>query len=297
MRIGELSRRSGVPVPTIKYYVREGLLPAGQLTSPNQASYDAGHERRLRLIRALLDVGGLSLSAIGDVLEAVDDPEQPVHKVLGAAAEGVTPTDGEEAGPELEDARDEVAELLERRGWHVEEESTAGESLAGVLVALRRAGHGGFTELLDVYADAAEPVARADLDYVARRVAREDLVESVVVGTVLGEAMFGALRRLAHVDASARLYEETGAEGAAGAGADGAAEGPAEGGGADASAEDADGAGVADEATPGTLGVAPEATGGAPEVSDAAPDGMDTAPDGAGEKRNGVRGRDPAAQR
>lgn len=29
MRIGELSRRTGVPVPTIKYYVREGLLPPG----------------------------------------------------------------------------------------------------------------------------------------------------------------------------------------------------------------------------------------------------------------------------
>lgn len=32
------------------------------------------------------------------------------------------------------------------------------------------------------------------------------MVESVVIGTVLGEAVFSALRRLAHVDASARLY-------------------------------------------------------------------------------------------
>ena len=53
MRIAELSRDSGVPVPTIKYYVREGLLPPGELTSPNQAQYDASHLRRLRLIRAL----------------------------------------------------------------------------------------------------------------------------------------------------------------------------------------------------------------------------------------------------
>lgn len=207
VRIGELSSRSGVPVPTIKFYVREGLLPAGQLTSPNQASYDSGHERRLRLIRALLDVGGLSLAAIGDVLRVVEDPAQPVHKVLNAAAKRLTPLHEDEAGPELEDARDEVAELVERRGWRVEARGPAGESLAGVIVALRRAGHGGFVELLDEYAAAAEPVARADLDYVGRRVAREDLVESVVVGTVLGEAMFSALRRLAHVDASARAYD------------------------------------------------------------------------------------------
>lgn len=216
MRIGELSRRSGVPVPTIKYYVREGLLPAGVLTSPNQARYDDGHERRLRLIRALLDVGGLSLSAIAEVLEAVDDPGQPVHKVLGAAARRITPEGPEESegserseeeGPESAEAREEVAALLARRGWFVRADSPAGRSLAGVLAALHRAGHGGFVELLDVYADAAEPIAHADLDYVRRRVAREDLVESVVVGTVLGEAMFGALRRLAHVDASARAYE------------------------------------------------------------------------------------------
>ncbi|MGW1098833.1 MerR family transcriptional regulator [Streptomyces sp. NPDC002455] len=224
MRIGELSRRSGVPVPTIKYYVREGVLPAGTLTSPNQARYDDGHERRLRLIRALLDVGGLSLSAIAEVLEAVDDPGQPVHKVLGVAAGRIIPEESGEsegsgkvdeaeeveaaegAGPESADAREEVAALLARRGWYVDADNAAARSLAGVLAALHRVGHGAFVELLDVYADAAEPVARADLDYVRRRVAREDLVESVVVGTVLGEAMFGALRRLAHVDASARAY-------------------------------------------------------------------------------------------
>lgn len=80
-------------------------------------------------------------------------------------------------------------------------------------MALRRAGHGGFVELLDDYAAAAETVARADLDYVGRRVAREDLVESVVVGTVLGEAMFGALRRLAQADASARAYDGDGGRG------------------------------------------------------------------------------------
>ncbi|MGW7097003.1 MerR family transcriptional regulator [Streptomyces sp. NPDC054874] len=194
-------------MPTIKYYLREGLLPAGELTSPNQAHYGPGHERRLRLIRALLDVGGLSLASIGEVLEVMDDPEQPVHKVLGIAADGVIPPGEEEAGRDLEEARDEVAELVLRRGWHVDERGPAAESLAGVLAALRRAGHGGYIGLLDVYADAAEPVARADLDYVQRRVAREDLVESVVVGTVLGEAMLGALRRLAHIDVSFRRFE------------------------------------------------------------------------------------------
>ncbi|MFJ9263145.1 MerR family transcriptional regulator [Streptomyces bacillaris] len=213
MRIGELSRRSGVPVPTIKYYVRERLLPAGELTSPNQAEYGPGHERRLRLIRVLLEVGGLSLATIGEVLKATDDPAQPVLKVLGAAAKGVTPLEEGESGPELEQAREDVAELLRRRDWQVSEGTTAAESLAGVISALRRVGHGGLVDLIEEYADAAESVARVDIGYVQRRVAREDLVESVVVGTVLGEAMFGALRRLAHEDVSFRLYEGLGAGG------------------------------------------------------------------------------------
>lgn len=208
VRIGELSRRSGVPVPTIKFYVREGLLPAGRLTSPNQASYDDGHERRLRLIRALLDVGGLPLAAIGDVLRVMEDPAQPVHEVLGVAAKRLSPSSGDESGPELGAAREEVADLLKRMGWRAGPASPGGESLAGVLVALRRAGHGAFIDLLDDYAAVAEQVALIDLDYVSRRVAREDMVESVVVGTVLGEAMFGALRRLAHTEASARAYED-----------------------------------------------------------------------------------------
>lgn len=201
-------------------------MPAGQLTSPNQATYDSGHERRLKLIRALLEVGGLSLASIGEVIRSIGDPEQPVHKMLGAATDWITPLEGGEAGPELEDAREDVAELLARRGWKADADCPAGETLAAVLVALRRAGHGGFVGLLDVYAAAAEPLARADLDYVGRMVAREELVESVVVGTVLGEAMFGALRRLAHVDASARVYGE-GEEGAAGAMGESAAPGNA----------------------------------------------------------------------
>ncbi|MFJ2749532.1 MULTISPECIES: MerR family transcriptional regulator [unclassified Streptomyces] len=212
MRIGELSRRTGVPVPTIKYYVREGLLPAGELSSPNQASYDEGHERRLRLIRALLEVGGLSVAAIGDVLVAIDDREQPVHKLLGTASRRLVPEYGDGAGgqgdAEAVLAREKVARLIEARGWRVGPENKAVGALEAALASLARVGHGSFAELLDDYADAAEQVARVDLEYTARRVDREDLVEAVVVGTVVGDAMFAALRRMAQVDASSRTFAQ-----------------------------------------------------------------------------------------
>ncbi|MEU6929967.1 MerR family transcriptional regulator [Streptomyces sp. NPDC046374] len=207
MRIGELSRRAGVSVPTIKYYVREGLLPAGRLTSPNQASYEEAHVQRLRLIRALLDVGGLSVAGIREVIAAIDDPERPVHKVLGEAAGRLVPHyEGEQGGDDLDAAREAVADLIARRGWRTYPGGPAAEALAVALAALESVGHGAFAEVLDAYADAAEQVARVDIDYVARNVVREELVESVVVGTVLGDAMFAALRRMAQTDASGRAF-------------------------------------------------------------------------------------------
>ncbi|MGX1882002.1 MerR family transcriptional regulator [Streptomyces sp. NPDC055287] len=235
MRIGELSRRTGVPVPTVKFYVREGLLPPGQLTSPNQASYDESHERRLRLIRALLDVGGLKVAAIREVLAAVDDPARPVHGVLGEATNSIITRYGEEADDEAVAARAEVAALIERRGWQVDQGNPAAAALAAALAALGRLGHGGFARVLDDYADAAQTVARADLAYVAGRAAMDDLVESVVIGTVLGDAVLTALRRLAQVDESARTY----------GGAKGRREGSVSGGGDDKGSVSGKGSGKA----------------------------------------------------
>ena len=51
MRIGELVRLAGSSVETIRYYEKEGLLPAPQRGLNNYRSYDNAHLERLRLIR------------------------------------------------------------------------------------------------------------------------------------------------------------------------------------------------------------------------------------------------------
>src|SRR5690606_42064817 len=88
MRMAELSRESGVPVATIKYYLREGLLHPGERTSPNQARYDGTHIQRLRLVRALLDIGGLSVTTAKDGLAALASREASPHHVLGVTQLG-----------------------------------------------------------------------------------------------------------------------------------------------------------------------------------------------------------------
>ena len=74
MRISDLAAAAGVPVGTIKFYLRQGLLPAGELTSPTQAQYDESHLGRLRLVRALVEVAGLSLTEVLAVVTVLDGP-------------------------------------------------------------------------------------------------------------------------------------------------------------------------------------------------------------------------------
>lgn len=70
--IGELSRATGVKVPTIRYYEQIGLIDADERTEGNQRRYsDAGRER-LGFIRHARDLG-LSLDVIRALIAL--DPE------------------------------------------------------------------------------------------------------------------------------------------------------------------------------------------------------------------------------
>lgn len=204
MRVAELSRRSGVSVASIKYYLREGLLPPGELTSPNQAHYGEEHLRRLRLVRALLDVGGLTVAGARDVLAAVDDEEVVLHRALGAAQDAVMarvqPVD-DDATVRAEKV---VADLVARRGWLVTEKNAGRRAAVDVLATLDRLGGDQVVGLLDVYADAMESVGDQEVAAVVDQGEREGSVERVVVGIVLGGALIAALRGMAQESASAR---------------------------------------------------------------------------------------------
>jgi Cd(II)/Pb(II)-responsive transcriptional regulator len=51
MHIGELARRTGVQVETIRYYEREGLLPEPARSDGNYRVYGSGHLEQLQFIR------------------------------------------------------------------------------------------------------------------------------------------------------------------------------------------------------------------------------------------------------
>ncbi|HEY0816077.1 MAG TPA: MerR family transcriptional regulator [Pseudonocardia sp.] len=201
MRIAELARRGGVPVGTVKYYLREGLLPPGELTAATQAQYGDSHVQRLRLVRALLGPGGLSIAAIRDVLAAIDDPTTSVHDALGAAHHALPTADADPRTEDWAEARDHVR----RWGWTVEDDSPNLSLLAGALHALRTAHFDTSDRLLDRYADAAAVLAEEDVATVPTT-SMTEAVRHVVIGTLLLEPVLLALRRLAHENASMKRF-------------------------------------------------------------------------------------------
>jgi DNA-binding transcriptional MerR regulator len=203
--MSELSRVSGVPIPSVKYYLREGLLPAGRRASANQADYGDEHVARLRLIRALLDVGGLSVAAAREVLAAVDDEDRPLASVFDVAQRSVSRADLYTV-PSPGPAEQRIDSLVAERDWHVSPGNPGRIGAAGVVNAFLRINRPELIELLDRYAEAAEIVARADLAAVAGQGDVAGMAETVVAGTVLGDAMFAALRRMAQEHVTTQLY-------------------------------------------------------------------------------------------
>ncbi|MEO3810113.1 MerR family transcriptional regulator [Sphaerisporangium sp. B11E5] len=207
MRISELSATSGVPVPTIKYYLREGLLPHGTPTAATRAEYGETHLRRLRLIRALLEVGGLPVAAIAKIVAAVEDESVPVHTMLGTAHYALAPVIETSPGDEeLRAARARVDELIAELGWQITPDAPTRTELAWILARLSHLGRPAPEEDLRHYARVVmDLVSGHEMAKVPFDGPREAAVESLVVGTVLYGKVFDVLRRLAHESASARL--------------------------------------------------------------------------------------------
>jgi DNA-binding transcriptional MerR regulator len=107
LRMGELAEASGVPAPTIKHYLREGLLPEPVKTSRNMAYYPPEFVDRIKLIKRLQEERFMPLRAIKAVLD--EDPERAQalveleDRILDRALAG-------------ERARTSAAEVRERYG-------------------------------------------------------------------------------------------------------------------------------------------------------------------------------------
>ncbi|MGK5733905.1 MerR family transcriptional regulator [Streptomyces sp. URMC 124] len=214
MRLAELSERSGVSTATIKYYLREGLLQPGRRVSATQAEYGDEHVRRLRLVRALIQLGKVPVATAREVIAAAEDDSLDHHWRLGAAtwalAHGQKNPPDEEDDQATEAAFRTVNALLQHLGWRYDQElgelSPAYRKLVTAVAALRRLGYPcGVAQLLP-YGQLAARLAVSDLDLIEEEPTPAAQVEAAVALTVLYEPVLLSLRRLAHAEESARRF-------------------------------------------------------------------------------------------
>ncbi|MEB0001800.1 MULTISPECIES: MerR family transcriptional regulator [Cryobacterium] len=201
MRMAELSTRSGTAVATIKYYQRENLLAGGERSGPNQALYAESHLERIRLIRGLTEVGGLSVAAVRRVLEAIDS-ELSLPETFEIAQHSVSATIDESAVSAKALARVDALTA----GWHVSAANPGRLAAARVVDTFAEVGQTDARGWFDRYAAAALLAAEADIDELDARVDRAAKGETVVVGTVLGDKLFSGLRRAAQEHIAALRY-------------------------------------------------------------------------------------------
>ena len=224
MRLAELSRRSGVARSTIKFYLREGLLPAGDPKGRNQALYGERHLERLALIRALREVAGLPLEVItrvtGELDRALAQGWESDADPIGEAFRAIYAPPARVRDPaeqaEYEKLRDEVKEFLRGLEWTTGEEGHYfADEIADALMQVRRYVFPAFpVSALASHARVAWQLSEAEFAHlppgfrVPERARGDDISQPTrlaIINTVLFERIFGALRRCANSMRSIRI--------------------------------------------------------------------------------------------
>jgi DNA-binding transcriptional MerR regulator len=191
LRMGELAEASGVPAPTIKHYLREGLLPEPVKTSRNMAYYPLEFVDRIKLIKRLQEERFMPLKAIKSVLD--EDPERAgalvelEDRILDRALAG-------------EQARTSATEVRKRYGVPKEvldrlaeleilTPNSRGYSPSDITIieAIGRFRAGGYDEQIGFtvydtlrYKEALEALVHQEVDIVMNRLAGEVSPERVV---------------------------------------------------------------------------------------------------------------------
>lgn len=128
MRIGELSKRTGVSPRSLRYYEQQGLLTSSR-SEAGQRHYSPASVQRVSLIRQLFDAG-MSSRVIATVLPCVDIPDD-----LGVAEETFTAMTRERDRIDADiahliETRNALEVLIKANSRHRADLSTAQESVA-----------------------------------------------------------------------------------------------------------------------------------------------------------------------
>ena len=120
MTISELSSLSTIPLSTIKFYIRESLIPRPNKIRGTRAYYDARHLNKLKLIKKIQSEGKVPLSKIKEIISLIDDGDRLAEQ---------------QVGPGGVDLRDEIVTsaigVFREKGY---EETTIGDIVAAARI-------------------------------------------------------------------------------------------------------------------------------------------------------------------
>ena len=208
LRMGELAEASGVPAPTIKHYLREGLLPEPLKTSRNMAYYPPEFVDRIRLIKRLQEERFMPLKAIRAVLDEGPGRAEAMleleDQILDRALAGErSRTSAAEARERYGVPRD-VLDRLEEIGVLSPNSRGYTPSDVTIIEAISRFRAGGYDEQIGFtvydtlrYKKALEELVREEVDVVMERLAGEvppdRVVEMLETGAQPLKDLIGAL--------------------------------------------------------------------------------------------------------
>lgn len=202
MQLKELSGQAGVSAASIKYYLREGLLPAGGTVHATRAQYSASHVERLKLIQALRRIVGLNIEQIRGLVKMADDGAprlallaavQRVVLHLESATSGDVPTAAADAVVRFRNWPDYPSDARNALNVHLE-----------LMESLNIPVSGG---LLDTYSKAMDDVAGLDIAATTAPESVDQLILTAAVGMHMHSQLLLKLLALAQASHAIRRYE------------------------------------------------------------------------------------------
>ena len=113
LTIGDLARRTGVKVPTIRYYEQIGLLAAAPRTEGGQRRYGEDELKRLAFIRHARDLA-FDVEDIRQFLALTETPQRSCHEADSIALRHLAEIEARIRS--LQSLRDELRRMVEECG-------------------------------------------------------------------------------------------------------------------------------------------------------------------------------------
>ena len=216
MKLNQLAATTGASTATIKYWIREQILPPGALRNQTTAVYDTAHVHRIHLIRTLRERFDQPIADIRHLTGMLDDHTVPMVTVMDACQHIAAGLGGGDANPDTDSDTDAsphhdiVRDLLHLTGWP-DVSSTARAALVDTLREVDEDGAPYSADRLTTYATALAGIAQEDLAYVSdtntdntEEPHRDEIARRVLIGTRAQTRVLLAMNNLAHASAAIR---------------------------------------------------------------------------------------------